>query len=50
MFTKKVEEIMKTENVTRSQAVKMALGSPGTLGESFIEFTSVPSKSKITAL
>jgi len=39
MFTKKVEEIMKTENVTRSQAVKMALGSPGTLGESFIEFT-----------
>jgi len=39
MFTKKVEEIMKTEDVTRSQAVKMALGSPGTLGESFIEFT-----------
>ena len=38
MFTKKVEEIMNTEGVSRSQATRMALGEPGSIGEAYLKF------------
>ena len=38
MFTKKVEEIMNTEGISRSQATRMALGEPGSLGEAYLKF------------
>jgi hypothetical protein len=37
-FTKKVNEIMSSQNIGRSQAVRMALGSPGTIGEAVIKY------------
>jgi hypothetical protein len=37
-FTKKVNEIMSSQNIGRSQAVRMALGSPGTVGEAVIKY------------
>lgn len=38
MFTKKVEEIMRANDVDRRQATKMALGEPGTIGEAFVRY------------
>ena len=38
MFTKKVEEIMSTENVSRSEAINKALGLPGSIDAAVIEF------------
>ena len=38
MFTKKVEEIMRANDVDRKQATKMALGEPGTIGEAFVRY------------
>ena len=37
-FTKKVNEIMNSQNIGRPQAVRMALGSPGTIGEAVIKY------------
>lgn len=37
-FTKKVNEIMSSQNIGRPQAVRMALGSPGTVGEAVIKY------------
>ena len=37
-FTKKVNEIMNSQNISRPQAVRMALGSPGTVGEAVIKY------------
>jgi hypothetical protein len=37
-FTKQVNEIMSSQNISRSQAVRMALGSPGTIGEAVIKY------------
>ena len=38
MFTKKVEEIMNTEGVTRSEAIRLALGNEATIGAAYIAF------------
>jgi hypothetical protein len=38
MFTKKVEDIMRSNDVDRRQATKMALGEPGTIGEAFVRY------------
>ena len=37
-FTQKVDEIMKTEDVSRSRATKMALGKSSTIGEAYIKY------------